>query len=483
MQPSIPAVTAFSPKGKIIVALLRFLLRLLHFWFGSKWRKPPPFFREDPRHYTKMDLLFFAYKYYFRPPLESENKEEVERFFEDHPIDFPCRKNPVAPIATVSLTAAGDLMPYEWIQKPFCQNLWTDIADDFFSSDLSFANLETPIDISRPASLVPEVMLSDMDFNANEEMFDLFTAQNMAEILPIAPPSPNGVLRAVSKPFFRFDVLSTANNHSLDMGEAGVYQTIDFLEAKGIAFTGTARNQSERANFPIIERHGIRLAFIAYTFSMNQYTNPPDKDWLVNHLEVNQADVDLSPLKADVRHAKTRGADFVLLSLHFGNAYQAYPGAHIVQVARRLFEETGVDVILGGHPHNIQPMALYPFVCPFTGVSKQGFVLFSFSDFVAYDIFNGCHLSVYLKMDISKMPIPETDMTQTVLTYVEAVPVYACGVYRSARDRELRLLDARKWLSKIEAGERPAFMTDWHVQELTALMTFYERYFAKNINQ
>lgn len=463
MLPEIPTVTAYTLRGKALVSALRGLLHLVQYWYGKKWSSPPPHFHEDPRLFTKSDLLFFAYKYYFKPTLESDNTEGVEKFFLNNPPIFSTPKNITN---EVTLSAAGDLMPYEWIQKRFCPHLWDDIADDFFSSDLTFANLETPLDTSKPASLVPEVMLSDMNFNADEEMFELFQGKGDKQ-------QARGRRKGANDQ--GFDILSTANNHSLDMGESGIFKTIEYLETQNIAFTGTARSAEERANFPIIERNRIKTAFIAYTFSMNQYTNPTDKPFLVNHLEVNQPDIDLSPLARDVALARERGAEFVILSLHFSNAYQAYPNAHIVRNAQRIFDECGVDIILGGHAHNIQPMARYDFKCPFTQKPKAGLVLFSFSDFIAYDIFNGCHLSVYLKLKISK----DTE-GGVFLSDVEPVPVYACGVYHNKNKRDLRLLDAKKWLTKIENEGKPDFMTDWNVKELRYLMQFYDDFFAKN---
>ena len=498
MLPDIPTVTAYSPKGKILVATLRVLLRGVHLLRGKVYERPPQYFHEDARRFKVGDMPFFAYKYYFKPPLKSDNAAEVEHFFQQNPPTFTVDKTKV--ISEVTLTAAGDLMCYEWIQKRFCPHLWDDIQADFFSSDLTFANLETPIDVSKPVSYVPEVMLTDMNFNANEEMFDIFQGAkskrqdakgNGQEARGKGQEAKGNEQNANSKRQgvgdTGFDVLSTANNHSLDMGEEGVFKTIAFLENKKIAFTGTARSANERDNCPIIEKNGIKIAFIAYTFSMNKFVNPTDKPFLVNHLEVNQPDVDLSPLKRDVALAHERGAEFVILSLHFSNAYQAYPNAHIVKNAQRIFDECGVDMILGGHAHNVQPMARYDFRCPFSWKQKAGFVLFSFSDFVAYDIFNGCHLSVYLKIVLSKVQSALANDENTeggnevVLSNIEVVPVYACGVYRTKNDRDLRLLDAKKWLSKIQNGDVPHFMTAWNVTELTRLMAFYENYFAKNL--
>ena len=502
----LPAVTAYTPEGKILVVVLHALLWVVHVFMGRKWAAPPPFFHDDPRHYTLRDLLFFSYKYYFKPTEKSEiviarheATEGVENFFRDNPPLFSAEnlsKNlgENAQIERkVTLTAAGDLMPYAWIQPQYCEHLWTDIGDDFFTSDITFANLETPIDVSKPPSLVPEVMLSDMLFNGDEAMFSLFNADNFK----------TKTCKRVG-----FDILGTANNHSLDMNEAGVYATIDFLKNKNIQHIGTADSLENRNKTTIIERNGLRLAFISYTFSMNQKDNPTGKEWLVNHLEVNQPDVDLSQLKQDIVKAKQEGADFVILSLHYGNAYQAYPCTHIIDNTKRIFEECGPDIIFGGHPHNVQPMAAYPFTCPHTGVEKRGFVLFSFGDFVAYDIFNWCHLSVYLKLEITQSDVgshcearsnqmsdvgnsptfdilnpthTEGPLKRTILTKVEAVPVYMCGIYRSRTDRELRFLDARKTMDLIERGETPSFMTAWNVRELNELMDFYDLFFTKNL--
>jgi Bacterial capsule synthesis protein PGA_cap len=466
-------VKAFTLQGRFLIVILRFLLTPVHWVKGKKWQTSPPNFHEDPRHFTLKDILFFAYKYYFKPPEMDDSDGKVVDFIEKHPPHYGIMMSDVkyTPrlahrtsdiVHGLTITAAGDLMPYEWIQKKYCPHLWDDIADDFFNADIAFANLETPIDIAQPVSLVPEVMLNDMNFNGNEEMFDVFRGSD-------------------------FTVLSTANNHSLDIGETGVHKTIQFLEDKNILFTGTARNEIERLNYPIIEKKGIRIAFIAYTFSMNKYINPVDKPYLVNHLEVNQPNVDLTPLKNDIFHAKTvRKADFVILSLHYGNAYQAYPGAHIVENTKRIFEECGVDIILGGHAHNIQPMMRYDFNCPFTQETKQGFVLFSFGDFVAYDIFTWGHLSVYLKLKIGQKIIASNKATgesikATFLQEVIPVPVYACGVYKNKDTRDLRLLDAQKTLNLIEKGEKPDFMTAENVAELRYLMDFYNAHFAKNL--
>jgi poly-gamma-glutamate synthesis protein (capsule biosynthesis protein) len=462
MKPSFKVVRAYTWKGKLLLAVLRALLRIVSWFKGKNFEQPPLYYHEDPRHFKLKDVIFLAYKYYFRPPFNDGAEGRVRRFFEENP--------PIFALPTlfkvekrISLHAAGDLMPYEWIQKRFCINIWDDIAEDFFNADIKFANLESPIDTRRPTSLVPEIMLSNMYFNASTEMFDIFNA----------PPR-------FKQRFGAFNVLSTANNHALDMGEQGVLATINFLRQKGIFHVGTAINEQDRLNIPVIEKHGVKIAFVAYTYSMNALTNPNGKAWLVNHLEVNQPDCDLTPLVNDVKYARqSLHADIVVLSLHFGNAYQPYPCEHILKNTQRIFQECGIDILLGTHPHNIQPMARIDFDCPLRKVRRAGFVIFSMADFIAFDVFNWCHLPVYLKMSLVK----GTDAhgkRQVLIEKADAIPVFACATYKNKEERSLRLLNAHTALRQLDEQHPPQYLTKNNAKKLKELMSLYKNYFAFN---
>ena len=482
-----PAVTAFSGWNKFLVRILRALLWIVQLFYGKKRTTPPLHFHDDALHFNLSDLIYFAYKYYLRPPILDNDNGRTVRFFKNRPPFFSHKDFRIT--NTTTITAAGDLMPYEWIQKKYCTHLWEDIADDFFSSDIIFANLETPIDLSKPPVLVPEVMLSDMLFNADEEMFEIFSPQLSAISYQLSEKSNeklNENKQSVEKKRLIADsckliaVLSTANNHALDMGETGVAATINFLEEKKILHTGTSRNAEEKFNFPVVEQNGIRIAFIAYTYSMNKFTNPPDKQWLVNHAEFNLPYLNLYPIRDMVQYAREkRNADLVVLSLHFSNAYQVYPGAHIIENVKKIFSKCGPDIILGNHAHNIQPAARMDFICPFTKKQKQGFINFACGDFIAYDIFNWGHLTQYLKLHIAK-GINENNETKTFLEKVEFIPVYVCGIYRDKNKRDLRLLDAEKLNQQIKNNTAPSFLTLHHLKEFEALKFFYENFISTN---
>jgi 2',3'-cyclic-nucleotide 2'-phosphodiesterase (5'-nucleotidase family) len=319
------------------------------------------------------DLIYFAYKYYYAPSIEPPTAKVKKHF--NFSITNTSEFN-----KELSISIGGDLMPYELITPNISENLWDEIGEDFFSSDIVFANLETPLDIHQPANFVPEVMLNNMLFNANEEMFDVF----------------NG-----NKQYKGFDILSLANNHSLDMGSEGIKNTMNFLENRKIEFIGTSRKNDEKA-WKIVYRKGYKIGFVAFTYSLNQFSVPENEPWIVNLLDLNVEGCNISKIKNEVIACKSAGADLIVCSLHCGNAYQAYPSPITIDLFQRIFNECGVDIIAGGHPHNPQPARYYDFIDPFSGESKKGFAIYSLGDFVAYDIFTWCHLSAYLKINIGK---------------------------------------------------------------------------------
>src|SRR5688572_9958145 len=214
-----PPCQAITPKGRAILALLDFVFGLLAIFYGKKWKYTIKDFEENPFYFTWRDSLYLGYKYYFREPNQKRNHEVSKFLHEGHEFNLGAlcasfesswlEKKSKLPSELVSISLGGDLMPYELINKNTCKNLWDECGEFFFSSDIVFANLETPIDKTKPVSLVPEVMLNDMLFNGDEEMFDIFNG--------------NGKFRG-------YDVLSVANNHSLDQGKEGLLNTMKFLQ-------------------------------------------------------------------------------------------------------------------------------------------------------------------------------------------------------------------------------------------------------------
>ncbi len=174
---------------------------------------------------------------------------------------------------------------------------------------------------------------------------------------------------------------------------------------------------------------------------------PEGKEYLCNHIPLNVPGANLDFIKDQVEIAYGKGADIIIASVHYGNAYQLFPGEHIVKMTHRLFNECGIDIILGGHAHNIQPMEYYDFISPITKKKKQGFVIYCMGDFVAYDIYTWGHLPVWLKIIIAKTA------EETFIKEIKVNPVYTLGIYRNKHRRELKFFNAMKLWDRIEHGE------------------------------
>ncbi|MDQ0063357.1 CapA family protein [Paenibacillus harenae] len=145
-----------------------------------------------------------------------------------------------------------------------------------------------------------------------------------------------------------FDVLTTANNHSLDTGKSGIIRTLDTIRNRGIDTVGTYANQTE-SRVLMKEVKGIRLAFLSYTEHVNGLESMLTADELDAMINV----ADEQKMKEDIAYAKAQGADLVVASVHWGNEYEREPSSSQEGLARML-ADSGVDIILGSHPHVIQ---------------------------------------------------------------------------------------------------------------------------------
>ena len=140
-----------------------------------------------------------------------------------------------------------------------------------------------------------------------------------------------------------FNIVNLANNHDLDMGAAGLYNTLDLLDTiEGITVIG-ARREGESAR--IITKNNITLGFLAYTFSTNGIPIPrnnPNLVSLINREVMTREITALRPL-----------CDFLIVSMHWGAEYRLQPGRDQIELAQFL-AELEVDLIIGHHPHVLQ---------------------------------------------------------------------------------------------------------------------------------
>ena len=145
-----------------------------------------------------------------------------------------------------------------------------------------------------------------------------------------------------------FDVLSTINNHSIDMGKQGIIRTIQQINKRDMLHIGT-RTIPEEKRVLILEENDIKVAVIAYTYGCNgleQYLTEDELEYMVNIIDENK-------IKQDIEYSKEKKADLIIAFMHWGGEYQRDPSVAQRNLADVMLNK-GVDIILGSHPHVIQ---------------------------------------------------------------------------------------------------------------------------------
>jgi poly-gamma-glutamate capsule biosynthesis protein CapA/YwtB (metallophosphatase superfamily) len=245
-----------------------------------------------------------------------------------------------------------------------------------------------------------------------------------------SPPELAAVLKKSG-----FDLLSTANNHTLDRGPSGVLNTIDCIEEAGLDFVGTARCREEREKVYLLSKNGIRTAFLAYTYGTNGLPIPPDKDYLINL-------IDEGLISEDIFRAKsTYAADIIVVCIHWGLEYQRVPSDQQKELARTLIE-LGADIIIGNHPHVIQPAEIVE------TEKGSGLVFYSLGNFISNQRDRYCDTGViaFIKIRFD----PETNTYFISLSGTEPTWVHK---FRQGGRWQYRILPVREVLNTAQARE------------------------------
>jgi len=247
------------------------------------------------------------------------------------------------------------------------------------------------------------------------------------------------------------DVLTTANNHACDTGKRGVVRTIKVLDGSGILHTGTYRNKSEYESQRIlmVERNRIRFAFISYTYGLNGMPIP--KGTYVNL-------IDKELIAEDIKLAREQCPDVVIVLIHWGTEYERYPDQFQKKMAAFLFSE-GVDIVLGSHPHVLQPFELKPITDKY-GDTKPRLVIYSLGNFVSNQRDRYRDGGIIFNFTIHK----DKD-TALAITDVRYTPTWVY-VHRTADKNQFYILPIPRYLT----NDQPLHLPDEAYQKM---LTFY----------
>lgn len=189
-----------------------------------------------------------------------------------------------------------------------------------------------------------------------------------------------------------FDLFLNANNHTLDRGYKGLIKTIETLDKKDIPHIGTYVNKSSREmSVPYIKNiKGIKIAFLNYTYGTNGIK--PTNGVKVNYIDTLQ-------IKQDIVKSREVGAEVITVAIHWGEEYNLLPNRSQKKLADFLCNQ-GVDLIIGGHPHVIQPMEIRHS----EKYNKDCLVVYSLGNFISNmkttDTRGGAMVKVILERDV-----------------------------------------------------------------------------------
>lgn len=253
-----------------------------------------------------------------------------------------------------------------------------------------------------------------------------------------------------------FDLLSTANNHTRDRGMDGIYRTLDVLDQAGLAHVGTYRSQEERdehSGIYVADVGGISVAFLSYTYGLNGFRLDSDKMYAVNVFNLDYyttlANPDYELLQSDLEAARALDTDLIAVMIHWGVEYQNAPNGHQTNLAQFLVEQ-GADLVLGGHPHVLQPYETIS-VTGWDGQEREGFVCYSLGNFISnqYDPFPAVQTTAVLDLELTKDP----ESGETAVTGVSYEPYFMLHRDGAPVGEKRYLLNIHDAMEEYEAGE------------------------------
>lgn len=296
---------------------------------------------------------------------EIQSENNISNLTENQPIE------PEIADTTFTMAVTGDIMchntmyndAYDSTTKSYdFSYMFEDVKYYLQTADIAVGNLETT-------------------FAGSKRGYSSYPTFNTPEIL------------ATNLKKTGFDVLSTANNHCMDKGYTGLVSTLNYLDAADISHTGTYATAEDQQQILIKYVKGVSIAFLSFTYGTNGISIPQDKDFCVNL-------IDKKLILDQLTLAKAQNPDLICVSMHWGIEYQTTPNSTQKDLADFLFEN-GADIILGNHPHVIQPMEKRSIQLE-DGTTKDGFVVYSLGNFMADQRYKYTRDSAILNLEITK---------------------------------------------------------------------------------
>ncbi len=335
-------------------------------------------------------------------------------------------RRPDGSLRSVRMRAVGDIM--------FCQtqlvyakdsgydfhNQFEMIADQLADADFTMGNMEGTIGKYKKSQY---------------SGYPQFNAPDVA----LAPLKDYGI-----------DFLTLANNHMLDRWSGGVENTVNNVEKYGFAHVGAYRTKAEKAGTVICEVGGIKFGFMAYTHTTNSMENRGvDKEAVDLVPYISKAD-----FKGDVKKLRDAGAEVIIAWPHWGAEYVREPDSSQKKYAKQL-AEAGVDIIIGSHAHEVQPMGFQSVTVD--GVEKQVLTMFCMGNFISDHVIQYTDNGLILDFTVNEQP-----GGRFTVDNVGYIPTYTWK-----QDGAVKVLPSGRYLE-----DRPTGMDDENYKRMVA--SYYE---------
>jgi poly-gamma-glutamate synthesis protein (capsule biosynthesis protein) len=279
----------------------------------------------------------------------------------------------------LSIAFVGDIM---WIR-----NGWDSFLDEklrlyLMQFDMVFGNLETPIDTARGVkSLLPDYAT----YNSDPGLIRSFRRDDGSNI---------------------FTALSVANNHAFDMGAAGILNTTNFLRGEGISTTGASLPGNEAPDYITIMKNGVKTGFYSTGWGLNEPEVLTEGILSMNIVPgiapMNEAEIDISDITKVLDAMEADTVDFRIIFLHWGYEYEMMPDPAIIRLARKI-AEAGADVVIGSHPHVVQPSEVWRYAGKEVGSSgknRTSLIAYSLGNFTTAMYTPECRLGIIMSINI-----------------------------------------------------------------------------------
>ena len=219
-----------------------------------------------------------------------------------------------------------------------------------------------------------------------------------------------------------FDIFTCATNHSLDKGYAGIEQECLFFdEHPEVVHVGTNDSEEDYNSIVYYEKNGIRFAILNYTYGTNGISIPESTPWCVNMMDEDK-------ITSDVTTAR-ENADVVIVFPHWGTEYSTTVSEYQLEYVQ-LFSDLGVDIVIGTHPHVLQPVEWVENET--TG--KKMLVYYSLGNFISHQTglsqLCGGMAKITIEKEDGEITITSASLVPVVSWYTNTGSGYEFSVYK-----------------------------------------------------